>query len=95
MKTQKIPNTDLEVTRIAYGCMPLGGSWGPEPLTDESRREGIRSLRAALDQGINFFDHADIYCRGKSEEVFSAMWKEIGLKDPDLQLLRDEIREWE
>ena len=77
MQTQKIPNTDLEVTRIAYGCMPLGGSWDSEPLTGEVRREAIRSLRAALDQGVNFFDHADIYCRGKSEEVFSAMWKEI------------------
>ncbi len=77
MKTQKISQTDLEVTRIAYGCMPLGGSWGPDPLTAGTRAEGVRSLRAALDAGITFFDHADIYCQGKSEEVFASMWKEV------------------
>jgi predicted oxidoreductase len=67
----------LQVTRIAYGCMPLGGTWDTTPLTEETTREGVKSVRAALDQGINFFDHADIYCRGKSEEVFSAIWQEV------------------
>lgn len=77
MKKQTLGQSDLQVTRIAYGCMPLGGSWDHSPLTDQSRKEAVFSIRAALDAGINFYDHADIYCRGKSEEVFSAMWREI------------------
>jgi predicted oxidoreductase len=77
MKRQKLGASDLQVTRIAYGCMPLGGSWDQAPLKDQTRKEAVGSIRAALDAGINFFDHADIYCRGKSEEVFSAIWQEI------------------
>ncbi len=76
MKLQSLGRSDLQVTRIAYGCMPLGGSWEPTPLTSETRQAAVRSIRAALDQGINFFDHADIYSRGKSEEAFSAIWQE-------------------
>lgn len=82
MKTQTLGTSDLQVTRIAYGCMPLGGAWDTSPLTDQTRKDAIQSVRVALDQGINFYDHADIYCRGKSEEVFSAMWQEVpGLRD--------------
>jgi len=77
MKTQNLGSSDLQVTRIAYGCMPLGGSWDNAPLSDPTRKSAVRSIRAALDQGVNFFDLADIYCRGKSEEVFSAIWQEI------------------
>lgn len=77
MKTQTLGSSDLEVTRIAYGCMPLGGSWDIGSLNPETIPGAVKSIRAALDQGINFFDHADIYARGKSEEVFSAMWTEI------------------
>ena len=38
--------------------------------------DGFPPLHAALDAGITFFDHADIYCRGKSEEVFAGIWTE-------------------
>jgi len=76
MQTQYLGNSDLQVTRLAYGCMPLGGSWEPGPLEQETLRQGVRILRHALDLGITFFDHADIYCRGKSEEVFAGLWKE-------------------
>jgi predicted oxidoreductase len=77
MKTQTLGNSNLQVTRIGYGCMPLGGTWDTTPFTEQTRKEAVRSIRAALDQGINFFDHADIYCRGKSEEVFSSIWQEV------------------
>lgn len=76
MKTQKIAGTELEASRIAYGCMNLGGSWDAEPLKDSNRKAAMAAVHAALDAGINFFDHADIYCRGKSEEVFAGVWQE-------------------
>lgn len=77
MKLLKLGVSDLHVTRLGYGCMPLGGSWDDTPLQDQTRKEAVKSIRSALDAGINFFDHADIYCRGKSEEVFSEIWHEI------------------
>jgi predicted oxidoreductase len=77
LTTQSLGASDLKVTKIAYGCMPLGGSWDTSPLTEEAARKAIVSIRAALDAGINFYDHADIYCRGKSEEAFSRIWDEV------------------
>lgn len=82
MKTQTLGQSDLQVTRIAYGCMPLGGSWDAGSISSQTQKEAVTSIRAALDQGINFFDHADIYCRGKSETVFSGIWQEMpGLRE--------------
>ena len=77
MKTIRLGHTPMEVSRIAYGCMGMGGSWDREaPLSEQTRREAVKAIRAALDEGINFFDHADIYCWGKSEEAFAAIWAE-------------------
>ena len=76
MKTQKIAGTDLDASRIAYGCMSIGGSWDAEPLKASTRKAAMAAIHAALDAGINFFDHADIYCWGKSEEVFAALWQD-------------------
>jgi len=67
MKRMKLGNTPLEVSRIALGCMRLS----------DDRDRAIATIRAALDQGINFFDHADIYGQGKPEEIFSEIWKEV------------------
>jgi predicted oxidoreductase len=76
MQTQKIGTSDLAATRIGYGCMPLGGAWDDAPLQESTRQEALKIVRAALDAGINFYDHADIYCRGKSEETFATLWQE-------------------
>ncbi|HVJ17970.1 MAG TPA: aldo/keto reductase [Polyangiaceae bacterium] len=76
----------LRATRIAYGCMPLGGSWDNAPLESEVTKRAVRSVAAALEAGIDFFDHADIYCRGKSESVFAAAIAELGVKRSDIWL---------
>jgi len=77
MKKYLIPNTDLKVSRLAYGCMGIGGSWDNAPLTKEVTSKAIVSISTALEYGINFFDHADIYAHGKSELVFGKILKEI------------------
>lgn len=77
MKTQILGSSSLAVTRIAYGCMPLGGAWDAPSIEDTTRQKAVTAIRTALDAGINFFDHADIYSRGKSEEVFSDIWHEV------------------
>ncbi len=76
MKTYSLGTSDLQVSRIGYGCMMIGGSWDDTPLTDSVRKAALQLVNIALDAGINFFDHADIYCNGKSEEAFSDLWKD-------------------
>ncbi|MEU6758762.1 aldo/keto reductase [Streptomyces sp. NPDC046685] len=56
--------------RVLYGCMGLGGSWGPEPYGAADIDAAEAAVSAALDSGITAFDHADIYRHGKAEAVF-------------------------
>ena len=79
MKTYNITGVDTPVSRISYGCMNLGGSWDETPVTGEVRRRAVAAVAATLECGINFFDHADIYMRGKSEEVFAEALQELGV----------------
>lgn len=62
MKNIKIGNSDLEVSEIGLGCMRIAG-------VEKNVAEKI--VKTSLEEGINFFDHADIYGGGKSEEVFA------------------------
>lgn len=63
MKVLNIPNSTLQVSAVALGCMRIAKLPTGEAAT---------LLNTALDAGINFFDHADIYGGGKSEEQFAA-----------------------
>ena len=65
MTSQKISDSP-----IIFGCMMIGGSFDDFPLTAETIKRGRDAIDAALECGLNFFDHANIYCWGKSEEVF-------------------------
>ncbi len=81
-----IPHTDLSVSPILYGCMQIGGSWNDEPLGRHEIDRALSCVRTAIDGGVNFFDHADIYTRGKSEEAFSHAWSELGIRREDVVL---------
>jgi predicted oxidoreductase len=76
MEMIKIPHTDLEVARLAVGCMGLGGGFAPDTrLTADHERQARELIDAAEEIGANFFDHANIYGRGRSEEVFGRVLK--------------------
>lgn len=60
----------IGVSRLAMGCMGLGGSWDDSATSASQRQLAFNAIDAALDNGINLFDHADIYTRGKAEQVF-------------------------
>lgn len=82
MKTYRIPKTDLTVSRIAFGCMRIGGTWDHTPVSSEVEQAAHAAVGAALDCGINFFDHADIYTAGKSESLFGRILQATpGLRD--------------
>ena len=71
MERIKIPHTDLEVFRLALDCMGLGGGWEADvKLTKDHERQAREFLDTAEGIGANFFDHANIYGRGRAEEIF-------------------------
>ena len=76
MRKYTINNTELEISRISYGCMGIGGSWDNIPISDTVYKAATEAVLTALEQGITLFDHADIYARGKSETVFGRILKE-------------------
>lgn len=84
LKTLPLNKRNIPASRIALGCMGLGGGWDRDPITAEHIKQGHEAVEAALSIGINMFDHADIYTRGKAEKVFGAIFKER-------PQLRDEI----
>lgn len=69
MKTYAIPNTDLEVSRIAYGTGSLGGTWDKTPPTQDLRDRADVLLHTAVEHGINLIDLADVYTWGKSNQM--------------------------
>src|SRR5687768_3515919 len=59
------------VSRIGFGAWAIGGFWGP-PDDEES----MRALHAAVDNGINFIDTADVYGDGRSERLVARLRRE-------------------
>jgi aryl-alcohol dehydrogenase-like predicted oxidoreductase len=67
MKYTNLGRTGLRVSRICLGCMSYGTpTWRPWVLDEESSQP---FFRRAVELGINFFDTADMYSLGVSEEV--------------------------
>ncbi len=62
MKQIKIAKSGLAVSEIGLGCMRISGM---------TNADISRLVNTALDEGVDFFDHADIYGGGKSEERFA------------------------
>lgn len=62
MKQIKIANGEVNASEISLGCMRIA---------ELSDNEAAKLINVAIEEGINFFDHADIYGGGKSEEVFA------------------------
>jgi predicted oxidoreductase len=76
----------LRASRLAYGCMPLGGAWDAAPVAEATVAKAVKAVRAAIDAGIDCFDPADIYCRAKSETVFARVRAELGVARDGLVL---------
>ncbi|MBM3809837.1 MAG: aldo/keto reductase, partial [Acidimicrobiia bacterium] len=72
-------STDLKVSRLCLGTMTYGTpQWRPWVLDEEASRPFIRR---ALEHGINFFDTADMYSRGVSEEVVGRALRDFTARD--------------
>jgi aryl-alcohol dehydrogenase (NADP+) len=71
-------STGLKISRLALGCMTYGSKqWRPWVLDENESRPFIRR---AWELGINFFDTADMYSLGASEEVLGRAIKDLGIR---------------
>jgi len=76
----RLGTTGLEVSRICLGCMSFGDpSKGREWVMPLEPSRPI--IKAAWDAGINFFDTANVYSAGTSEEIVGTVLKELGPRD--------------
>jgi aryl-alcohol dehydrogenase-like predicted oxidoreductase len=81
MEYTRLGRTGLEVSRITVGCMSWGDGGTTRPWTrDEAFAE--ETIKAALDAGVNFFDTANVYSGGTSEEYTGrSLWKHTDRED--------------
>jgi aryl-alcohol dehydrogenase-like predicted oxidoreductase len=103
MDYTRLGQTDLHVSRLAFGTWSFGGDWGPVDIDD-----GKAAIRKALDLGINFFDTAQAYGFGAAERMLGeALRPEIkayrhelvlatkgGLRKQGGELVRDSSPAW-
>jgi aryl-alcohol dehydrogenase-like predicted oxidoreductase len=72
-------STGMTVSRLCLGCMSYGSSdWRPWVLGEE---DAAPFFRRAVEAGINFFDTADMYSLGASEEVTGRLLREYAVRD--------------
>jgi aryl-alcohol dehydrogenase-like predicted oxidoreductase len=76
MKYVRMGSTGTQVSRLCLGCMSFGGmaDW------TLSEADSLPIVQKALEAGINFFDTADIYSRGQSEEILGRSLKELAVR---------------
>jgi len=71
IKKRPLGNTGIEISEIGLGMWAIGGdAWGP---VDDN--ESLNVIDASLEKGINFFDTADVYGTGHSEEILGRAMK--------------------
>ncbi|MBN1877532.1 MAG: aldo/keto reductase, partial [Anaerolineae bacterium] len=71
MHYRELGRTGWEVSEISFGGWAIGGSWGK--VKDD---ESIAALHRAVDLGVNFFDTADVYGDGRSEQLLAQLRRE-------------------
>ena len=78
MQYVNLGKSGLKVSRLCLGMMSYGTSkWRPWVLDEAESRPFVKK---ALDAGINFFDTADMYSKGVSEELTGKLLREFGVK---------------
>src|SRR6266851_5190862 len=85
MEFTRLGNTGMTVSRICLGCMSYGETKSPEWARQREWAVGADEAREhfaiALDAGINFFDTADTYSAGVSEEITGRWLNEMASRD--------------
>jgi 1-deoxyxylulose-5-phosphate synthase len=80
MEFTRLGSSGMKVSRICLGCMSFGSAFNW--MIPEEASFGI--VRKALDLGINFFDTANVYSNGESEQILGRALKHFGVKREDV-----------
>jgi len=68
----RLGNTGLLISKLAFGAMTFGSTKGPMASVAKVNEKGADELVGqALDAGVNFFNTADVYSGGQSEQILS------------------------
>ena len=79
MKYTQLGNSGIEVSRICVGCMSYGKPSEDFHLWTLDQEETTKMIKHALDLGVNFFDTANVYSHGTSEEFLGKALKDLGV----------------
>ena len=79
MEYVRLGNTGMKVSRLCLGCMTYGSSKWRKWILDE--KDSRPFFKQALEAGINFFDTADMYSLGASEQVTGKALKDFAKRD--------------
>ena len=74
MKYRKLGKSGIKVSEIGFGAWTIGLDWWGKKIDDD---EAIRMLKRAYDLGINFYETADMYGKGKSEKLIAQAFKDM------------------
>jgi 1-deoxyxylulose-5-phosphate synthase len=78
----KLGNTGMDVSRLCLGCMSFGSAEGWVHNKWTLNEDDSRTLiKKALELGINFFDTANVYAYGNSEEILGRALKDFAKRD--------------
>ena len=69
MKTRFLGNTGVRVSELCFGAMTFGGKGYWKNIGQVEQKEADELVKTAIEGGINFFDTADVYSEGRSEEI--------------------------
>src|ERR1700758_3843690 len=81
MQYVKLGTTGLDVSPIAIGAMTFGEPTRGHPVWSLGEEESRKLIRHALDAGINFFDTANMYSQGSSEEILGRALRDFAQRD--------------
>jgi len=74
MKYRRLGKSGIKVSEIGFGIWTIGLDWWGKKIDDD---EAIKMLKRAYDLGINFFETADMYGKGKSERLMAQAFKDM------------------
>ena len=86
MKYTELGTTGIKVSRICVGCMSFGKPSEDFHLWTLGEDDTRQMVKHALDLGVNFFDTANVYSHGTSEEFLGSALKTIGVKREEVVL---------
>jgi len=81
MQYTRLGRSGLEVSRICLGCMTFGEPDRGTPTWTIGETESRPLIKKAIEAGINFFDTANIYSNGSSEEIVGRALKDFAARD--------------